>query len=90
MGILRSGCRNFFSDHVEIVPSVVCPEGGDKGGKESGDATFGADEIAGEVVPRSLRCAETNGDDAENDRDFENGEDELKLSGFFYAQVIQD
>ncbi len=89
-GYIALRLPDLFSDHVEIVPSVICPERGDEGGKESGDAAFGADEVSSEVVPRSLRCAKTNGDDAENDRDFENGEDELKFSGFFYAQVIQD
>ena len=88
-GDVAFGCANFFGYHVEVIPSVICPQRGDQGQEETVHTALRTQQLAGEVCPRSFGSSETNNHDADDDRDFQNREYELEIAGFLYAEIVE-
>src|SRR6202451_4549045 len=76
-------------DHVEVVPSVRGPKGGNECGHETGDAALGADVDFAEVAPTSMAATEADDNDAENDHDLQHCEYQLKLAGLLDAEIVE-
>ena len=83
------GTADFSGDHVEVVPTVVGPERCDERSHESGDAALRTFESGSEIGPSAVRKGESDADDGEDHRDFQDGEEQLKLAGFLDADVIE-
>ena len=88
-GNIPLGLADLARHHVEIVPAIVGPESRDQRRHEARDAALGARERAREIAPAAAAVAEADHHDADDDADFQEREDQLKLPRLLHPDVVQ-